>query len=142
MGVGAALVFPATLAILMNVFTDKKQRAAAIGIWSGATGMAVAAGPVAGGFLLEHFWWGSVFLVNVPIVVVAVVAVMFVVPTSKDPDSGRMDWFGLVLSVASIGLLVWSIIEGPRLGWTSAAIVAGDCRRLPCWRSSSGGNDA
>ena len=130
MGVGAALVFPATLAILMNVFTDKKQRAAAIGIWSGATGMAVAAGPVAGGFLLEHFWWGSVFLVNVPIVVVAVVAVMFVVPTSKDPDSGRMDWFGLVLSVASIGLLVWSIIEGPRLGWTSAAIVAGGLSAL------------
>lgn len=125
MGIGAALVFPATLAILMNVFTDKKQRAVAIGIWSGATGMAVAAGPLAGGFLLEHYWWGSVFLVNAPIVAIAVIAVFAVVPTSKDPDSGRMDWPGLVLSVASIGLLVWSIIEGPRLGWTSPQIIAG-----------------
>lgn len=124
MGVGAALVFPATLAILMHVFTDKKERAAAIGVWSGATGMAVAAGPLAGGFLLEHFWWGSVFLVNAPIVVVAVILTLAIVPTSKDPASGRMDWPGLVLSVASIGLLVWSIIEGPQLGWTSPVIVS------------------
>lgn len=125
MGVGAALVFPATLAILMNVFTDRKQRAAAIGIWSGVTGMAVAAGPVAGGFLLEHFWWGSVFLVNVPIVILALVLVAILVPTSKDPDSGQMDWVGLVTSVVAIGLLVWSIIEGPRLGWSSLSVVGG-----------------
>ena len=74
MGIGAALIMPATLSILTNVFTDARERALAIGLWSGVAGIAVALGPVAGGFLLEHFWWGSVFIVNVPIVIAAIVA--------------------------------------------------------------------
>lgn len=76
MGIGAAAIFPATLAIITNMFTVPKERAAAIGIWSAVSGMGVAAGPVAGGWLLEHFWWGSVFLVNIPIVIVAIVATL------------------------------------------------------------------
>ena len=124
MGVGAAFVFPATLAILVNVFPAGKQRATAIGVWSGITGMAVAVGPISGGFLLEHYWWGSVFLVNVPLVLIGAVLVAVLVPTSKDPDTGRLDTVGLVASVLGIGLLVWAIIEGPRFGWTSPAVIA------------------
>jgi EmrB/QacA subfamily drug resistance transporter len=123
MGVGAALIFPATLAIIIAVFTDIRQRATAIGIWSGVTGLAVAAGPVSGGLLLEHFWWGAVFLVNVPIAAVAVVAVRRLVPESRDPAPGPLDGVGLVTSVLGVGLLVWAIIEGPHLGWTSAQVL-------------------
>lgn len=124
MGVGAALVFPATLAILVNVFTDRRERATAIGIWSAISGLAVAIGPVTGGVLLAHFDWGAIFLVSVPIVIIALIAGAFVIPTSKDPSTHRLDIPGLVMSVAAIGLLVWSIIEGPRLGWTSSAVLA------------------
>ena len=123
MGIGAALVFPATLAILVNVFTDRKERAAAIGIWSGVTGLAVALGPVSGGYLLEHFWWGSIFLVNVPIAVVAILGAAWFVPTSRDPDTRAMDWWGLITSAAAVALLVWAIIEGPRVGWTSTEVL-------------------
>lgn len=125
MGVGAALVFPATLAILTNVFTDPVERAKAIGIWSAVSGMAVAFGPVTGGFLLEHFWWGSVFLVNVPIVAVALVAGWLLVPTSRDPDAGRFDLLGTLLSILGVGLLVFTVIEGPRWGWNSLSTIAG-----------------
>ena len=125
MGIGAALVFPATLAILTNVFTDPTERAKAIGIWSAVSGMAVAFGPVTGGFLLEHFWWGSVFLVNVPIVAVALIAGWFIVPTSRDPESGRFDLLGTLLSITGVGLLVYTVIEGPRWGWNSPSTIAG-----------------
>ena len=84
MGIGAAAIFPATLAIITNVFTDSRERAKAIGIWSAVSGIGVAAGPIAGGWLLEHFWWGSVFFVNVPVGVVAIVAAVAFVPESKD----------------------------------------------------------
>ncbi len=119
MGIGAALIFPATLAIIINVFTDIKERAPAIGIWSGVTGLAVAAGPVTGGWLLEHFWWGSIFLVNLPIAVVALVAGTRLVPDSRDPHPGRFDRIGLGASVVAVGLGIWAIIEGPHRGWTS-----------------------
>ncbi len=125
MGAGAALVFPATLAILTNVFTDPVERAKAIGVWSAVSGMAVAFGPVTGGFLLEHFWWGSVFLVNVPIVIVALVAGWVLVPTSRDPDAGRFDALGTVISILGVGLLVLTVIEGPRWGWNSPATIGG-----------------
>ncbi|HZA86300.1 MAG TPA: MFS transporter, partial [Acidimicrobiales bacterium] len=85
MGVGGALIMPATLSIITNVFTDRRERAQAIAIWSATAGAAVAIGPVTGGWLLEHFWWGSVFLVNVPVVVVALVLGQLFVPTSRDP---------------------------------------------------------
>ena len=123
MGVGAALIFPATLGIIVNVFTDAKERAIAIGIWSGVTGLAVAAGPVTGGWLLEHFWWGAIFLVNIPIAAVALGAGLRLVPESRDPHPGRLDRVGLGLSVAAVGLGIWAIIEGPHYGWTSPQVV-------------------
>lgn len=125
MGVGAALVFPATLAILTNVFTDPSERARAIGVWSGVTGLAVAAGPITGGWLLEHFWWGSVFYINLPVVVVAVVAAFVLVPESKEEDAPALDIVGLILSVTSITALILTIIEAPEWGWLSARTGAG-----------------
>jgi EmrB/QacA subfamily drug resistance transporter len=119
MGVGAALIFPATLALLVNVFTDARQRAIAISIWAATSGLAVALGPVTGGYLLEHFFWGSVFLVNVPVIVVAMVAIWRVVPTSRDDTIRRFDPLGIALSIAGVSVLVWAVIEGPKHGWTS-----------------------
>jgi len=125
MGVAAALIYPATLAILNNVFTVPRERATAIGIWSAVSGLAVAIGPVSGGALLRHFTWSSVFYVNVPLVIVALVAGRLLLPESRDPRAGRFDPLGALLSVAGITLLTWSIIEAPRHGWGSAATVAG-----------------
>ncbi len=124
MGIGAALIFPATLAILVNVFTEPKERAAAIGVWSAMVGVAVAIGPVTGGLLLEHFWWGSIFMVNIPVVIIAIVLGAFLLPESRDPQVGPMDYVGLVLSASGVGLLIWAIIEAPTWGWTSPAILA------------------
>jgi EmrB/QacA subfamily drug resistance transporter len=123
MGVGAALMFPATLAILVNVFTAPKERAIAISVWAATTGLAVALGPVTGGWLLEHFWWGSVFMVNVPVVAVAMVLVARYVPTSRDHTIHRFDPMGTVLSIAGIGVLVWAVIEGPVHGWASSTSI-------------------
>ena len=123
MGIGAALIFPATLAIIINVFTDARERAMAIGIWSGVTGLAVAAGPVSGGLLLENYWWGSIFLVNIPIAAVALMAGRVLIPDSRDPRPGRLDKLGLLLSVTSIAAIVWAVIEAPHRGWTSAEVV-------------------
>jgi EmrB/QacA subfamily drug resistance transporter len=125
MGIGAALIMPATLSILTNVFTDARERALAIGLWSGVAGIAVALGPVAGGFLLEHFWWGSVFIVNVPIVVAAIVAGHFLVPTSRNPERPKLDLVGAGLSIVGLGALVAAIIEAPSYGWTDPMILAG-----------------
>jgi EmrB/QacA subfamily drug resistance transporter len=125
MGIGAALIMPATLSILTNVFTDARERALAIGLWSGVAGIAVALGPVTGGFLLDHFWWGSVFIVNVPIVIAAVVAGRFLVPTSRNPERPRLDLVGAGLSIVGLGALVAAIIEAPSNGWTDPLIVAG-----------------
>ena len=89
MGIGGALIMPSTLSIITNVFTDPRERGMAIAIWSAMAGAAVAIGPVTGGWLLEHFWWGSVFLVNVPVVVTALVLGRLFVPTSRDPAAPR-----------------------------------------------------
>jgi EmrB/QacA subfamily drug resistance transporter len=125
MGLAAALIYPATLALLTNVFTVARERATAIGIWSAVSGLAVAIGPVSGGLLLRHFTWSSVFLVNVPIVIVALAAGAWLRPESRDPNAGRFDPLGAVLSVAGIGLLTYTVIEAPRHGWESAATLGG-----------------
>jgi EmrB/QacA subfamily drug resistance transporter len=125
MGAAAALVYPATLAILNNVFTNPRERATAVGVWSGVSGLAVAIGPVAGGVLLEHFDWSSVFYVSVPVAVIAIVAGRILLPESRDPKAGRFDPVGAILSIAGITLLTWSIIEAPGHGWGSAATLAG-----------------
>ncbi|MBH5334538.1 MFS transporter [Streptomyces pactum] len=114
MGLGAAFVMPATLAILVNVF-ERDEQAKAIGIWVAAVGLAIAIGPITGGLLLEHFWWGSVFFVNVPVVLVAVVAMAILVPDSRDPAPGRLDPVGVTLSVIGLVLVVYGIIEGGQL---------------------------
>ncbi|MFI9765776.1 MFS transporter [Streptomyces sp. NPDC052415] len=114
MGLGAAFVMPATLAVLMNVF-ERDEQPKAIGIWAGGVGLAIAIGPITGGILLDHFWWGSVFLINVPIVLVAVALMIWLVPDSRDPDPGRIDPVGVVLSVAGLVLLVYGIIRGGEL---------------------------
>jgi EmrB/QacA subfamily drug resistance transporter len=124
MGLGAALIFPATLAILVNVFTDPKQRAVAISIWAATSGLAVALGPVSGGYLLEHLYWGSIFLVNVPVIVVALIGIGRLVPTSRDVTIHRFDPMGMILSIGGIGVLVWAVIEAPVHGWTSTTSVA------------------
>ena len=124
MGVGGALIMPATLSIITNVFTDRRERAQAIAIWSATAGAAVAIGPVTGGWLLEHFWWGSVFLVNVPVVVVALVLGQLFVPTSRDPAARPIDVPGALLSIAGLMALVWAIIEGPG-GWSDPEILGG-----------------
>src|SRR6476646_5143582 len=109
MGLGAALIMPATLSIVTNVFTVPAERARAIGIWAGFSAIGIAVGPLAGGYLLEHFYWGSVFLVNVPIVIIALVAGRFFVPTSKDPSAPKLDPVGAVLSIVGLTALLWSI---------------------------------
>ena len=124
MGIGAALIFPATLAILVNVFQRPMERAKAIAVWSATSGLSVALGPVTGGWLLEHFWWGSVLFVNIPIVLVSMVLVARFVPTSRDPHVLRFDPLGMVLSIVGVTVLIWAIIEGPHHGWLSSASVA------------------
>ncbi|SCK56170.1 MFS transporter [Streptomyces sp. WMMB 322] len=114
MGFGGAFVMPSTLAILMNVF-ERDEQPKAIGIWAGGVGLGIAVGPVTGGALLEHYWWGSVFLVNVPIVLVALAAMVLLVPDSRDPRPGRLDPLGVLLSVAGLVLLVYGIIKGGQL---------------------------
>ena len=123
MGLGAAALMPCTLSILTNVFTQERDRVRAIGVWSGTTGLGVALGPILGGFLLAHFWWGSVFLVNVPIALVGLMAAAWLVPNSKSPSSLRPDGLGAGLSTLGLGVLLWGIIEAPNRGWTSPFIV-------------------
>ena len=101
MGIGGAFIMPATLSIITNVFPPE-ERGRAIGVWAAIAGVAIALGPISGGFLLEHFYWGSIFLVNVPIVIVALVAGVFLIPTSKDPSSPRLDPIGAVLSIVGL----------------------------------------
>src|SRR5579875_1329219 len=124
-----AAIMPSTLSVLTNVFTDARERAQAIGIWSGTTGLGVAVGPVAGGWLLAHYWWGSVFLVNVPICALGLVFMLWLVPDSRDPAAKRSDVVGAVLSTGGMGLLLWGIIDAPAAPWTPprilAALVAG-----------------
>ena len=123
MGVGAAALMPCTLSILTNVFTGDRDRARAIGIWSGTAGLGVAIGPMLGGLLLVHFWWGSVFLINVPIATIGLIATAFLVPNSKSPHPRRPDPVGAGLSIVGIGLLLWGIIEAPNRTWTSPLVV-------------------
>jgi EmrB/QacA subfamily drug resistance transporter len=115
MGLGGAAVMPQTLSIITNVF-DPRERARAIGIWAAAVGVAIAVGPIAGGLLLDHFWWGSVFLINVPLTAVGVAAIMLFVPESKSPSPGKIDYLGVLLSIAGLVLVVYGIIQGGDTG--------------------------
>ncbi|MEX1219088.1 MAG: DHA2 family efflux MFS transporter permease subunit [Solirubrobacterales bacterium] len=120
MGVGAAIIFPTTLSIITNVFTERGERARAIGLWGASTGIAIALGPIVGGALLESFSWPATFLAKLPVALFAITLVAWVVPTSRDPEAPRLDPLGLLLSTAMIGTIVYAIIEAPGVGWSSA----------------------
>ncbi|MFH8572488.1 MFS transporter [Streptomyces sp. NPDC017993] len=128
MGIGAAVVMPATLSLLVAIF-PKRERAKAITAWTATSGLAIAVGPLVAGRLLEDHSWGSTFLINVPIALVAVVGALFLVPPSKAQGMGRIDYVGGLLSIVSVGSLVYAAIEGPHFGWgagpVAAAVVAG-----------------
>ncbi|HEU4941830.1 MAG TPA: MFS transporter [Gaiellaceae bacterium] len=122
MGVGAALIMPATLSIIANVFTGE-ERGKAIGIWAGLAAVGIGLGPLAGGLLLEWFSWWSVFLVNVPFAVAALLLGIRYVPESRDPRPGSFDLLGAALSTAGFSILVYAIIEAPEHGWTSGLVL-------------------
>ncbi|MCY4727204.1 MFS transporter [Nocardioides sp. STR2] len=125
MGASAALIFPTTLSIIANAFTERRERATALGTWGAAVGMGVALGPVSGGLLLEHFSWHSVFWALVPVGLVAIVMTLAFVPESRDPGVPPLDLPGLAVSVAALGTLTWTIIEAPEHGWTSTVTLSG-----------------
>ncbi|MFG2802391.1 MFS transporter [Streptomyces pseudovenezuelae] len=123
MGVGAAVVMPATLSLLVAIF-PKRERTRAITAWTATSGLAIALGPLLAGWLLEDHAWGSTFLINVPIAVVAVLGAFVLVPPSKAARMGRIDYVGGLLSIVSVASLVYAIIEGPHFGWGKAPIAA------------------
>ena len=122
MGVGGALIMPSTLSIISNVF-PREERAKAITIWAGVSGLGVGLGPLIGGLLIENFSWGSVFLINVPVALLALVLGFALVPESKDPAQARLDLPGAILSIGAVTALVYAIIEAPGLGWTDPLIL-------------------
>lgn len=119
MGAGAAFIMPATLSIVATVF-DPRERPKAIAIWAGFAGAGGVVGLISSGLLLRAFWWGSVFAINIPLVVIMAIAVAGVVPTSRDPEATRLDPVGAVLSIIGLVALVFGIIEGPEKGWMAA----------------------
>ncbi len=123
MGVGAAMIMPATLSIITNVF-PARERSKAIAIWAGFAGAGGSIGPMASGFLLEHYWFGSVFFINVPIIVLALATGAVLLPSSRDPEQRPLDPQGILLSVAGLGTLLYAIIQAPDRGWTDPLIVA------------------
>jgi EmrB/QacA subfamily drug resistance transporter len=139
MGVGSAMVFPSTLSLISNVFTERRERALAIGLWGAITGAAIALGPIVGGWLLELFDWRSIFFAMTPIAALAGVMVARYVPTSRDPAAPKIDRPGFALSTATIGLIVYTIIEAPDHGWGSArtigsfALAAGLAAAFVAW---------
>jgi EmrB/QacA subfamily drug resistance transporter len=123
MGVGGALLIPSSLSIISDMYRDPRERQRAISLWAGTTGFAVALGPITGGLLLAHFWWGSVFLVNVPIAAAGLIAAWWLVPDSRNAAAPAPDLLGAILSIAGIALVLWAIIEGPADGWSSALVL-------------------
>jgi EmrB/QacA subfamily drug resistance transporter len=124
MGVGGALMMPSTLSLITNIFTDPAERQRAIGLWAGTTGVGVALGPIVGGLLLTHFWWGSVFLINVPIAAAGFACAIPLIPDSRNPAVKPPDLVGAGLSIIALGLVLWALIEAPVRGWTSVRVLA------------------
>ncbi len=124
MGVGGALMIPSTLSIISDMFRDRAERQRAIALWGGTIGIGVALGPIIGGLLLTHFWWGSIFLINVPIAAVGLLAAPWLVPDSRNADAQAPDFLGAAASIAGIGMVLWSIIEAPTHGWSSPLVIS------------------
>ena len=122
MGLGAAAIMPLTLSVLPSMF-GKAERTKAVAMLTASVAVGLPLGPLVGGFLLEHFWWGSVFLINVPVAAIAVVGLVLLVPESSDPSAPRLDLTGTVLSVLAIAGLVYGIIQVPADGWTNPIVL-------------------
>ncbi|MFD4556041.1 MFS transporter [Streptomyces sp. NPDC058469] len=122
MGVGGALLITTTLAVVMQIFTAEEQPRA-IGIWAAVNALGFATGPLLGGFMLNHFWWGAIFLINLPVAALALVAAVALVPESKNPRGDRPDLLGALLSTVGMAALVYAIISGPAHGWTSGRVL-------------------
>jgi len=122
MGSGAALIMPATLAVIVNVF-PLQDRGKAIGIWASMAGVGIALGPILGGLLIEHFSWSSIFFINVPIVAIALTAGAFLIPDSRNPNPQGIDIVGTILSAGTLGLLVFGLIKGGNWGWSDTAVI-------------------
>jgi EmrB/QacA subfamily drug resistance transporter len=125
MGLGAAMIFPATLSLLTNTFTDRAERAKAIGLWAATTGAAIALGPIVGGWLLEHFSWNSIFFTMTPIAAITALLVALSVQTSRDASPRPVDGRGLFLTTATVAVLIYTIIEGPTHGWGGGRSIGG-----------------
>ncbi|WP_067685950.1 MFS transporter [Nocardia jejuensis] len=125
LGLFAALVFPATLAIVVILFDDLRERAIAVATWAAVAGVAAAIGPVVGGWLLAHYSWSSIFWINVPAGAIALFAVAALIPPSRNPDAGRFDLGGMVLSMVGISIVVYSVIEAPNHGWLTIRTIGG-----------------
>ncbi|MFE0873274.1 MFS transporter [Streptomyces smyrnaeus] len=123
MGLGAALVSPLVLAVLPSLFPDDKERTKAIGVVTAAVAGGMPLGPIIGGWLLDHYWWGSIFLVNVPLAALGILACLLLLPESRDPSATRVDPLSAVLGVAGLALLVFAIIEGPTRGWSDPLVM-------------------
>jgi len=123
-GVGGALIMPSTLSVIVDIF-PREERAKAIGIWSGMAAIGIPGGMIAGGWLLENYFWGSVFLLNIPVVLVALVGSLLVIPESKDVNAKTTDIVGAVISMISLSALIYAIIEAPEKGWLSGVTLAG-----------------
>ncbi|MFD7402784.1 MFS transporter [Streptomyces sp. NPDC059866] len=125
LGVAGATLMPSTLALIRNLFHDPRERSLAIGIWGATASAGTAVGPVAGGFLLEHFWWGSVFLINLPVMAVLVVVGVKLLPESRNPDPGPWDLYSVVLSLLGMVGIVYAVKEAAAHGFGWAALAAG-----------------
>jgi EmrB/QacA subfamily drug resistance transporter len=129
MGIGAALIMPATLSIISNAFRDDKERAKAVAMWAGFAGASGAIGPIISGLVLKYFWWGAVFALPIPVAILAIVLTTLIVPESRDPEAEKLDVIGAILSIVGLGTLLYGVIEAPNNGWldsqTITFIVAG-----------------
>lgn len=121
MGVGAAIIMPVSMAILPTIF-GPDERGRAIAVWTAGTALGLPLGPVLGGYLLEHYWWGAVFLINVPVVALALGAAAVLLPESRDPAAKGLDPFGTVLAVTGLGALIFGVIQSPTDGWTAPTV--------------------
>jgi EmrB/QacA subfamily drug resistance transporter len=124
MGIGSALLVTSSLSIVTAVF-PREERGKAIGVWAGINALGIGAGPVVGGVMLQHFWWGSVFLLNVPVVLISLAVGVVLLPESRDPDRPPLDVPGFILSAGAVSTLVYALIEAPDRGWTDAAVLGG-----------------
>ncbi len=124
MGIGGAMIMPATLSVIIDVF-PRNERSKAIGIWSAMAGLGVPLGMVGGGWLLEQFWWGSVFLINIPVGLAVLIGGYYLVPESRDERPRRLDIVGALLSTAALSVLIYAIIEAPERGWLDSLVVSG-----------------